>query len=694
VKLDSIVRWAFWSLPLRALLFVAIFLGAYGRSDRLPIISDYSNFARVVEVFGEASHSEMTNVSKPDFAYALASEIVRVAAGMAAAFLICHVCITLLLLLIARVRLVRIRTAKDFQGRFDEVSKMLADDFLIGEAWAAYAKTFVREQIKDQVRHFATVRPQAYLNASVARDHMFGLRLMPSIPGYFVGLGLLLTFIGLVIALSKAAHGSGTSADDMTASLKELLNAATFKFATSIAGLFASLVLALLFRSYAILIERGFERLCRTLEPRLIYLTSQDIALKSHAAILEQKALLQEMTTAQYMQKLGKALGDEVEKKFGPYAKSASDDRKQGLEELVRQFMETLRGAAGEEMTTLVEVLKTTTETLKNLRQDLSESGEKFAQRMDVASAAFAELIKKAGGDLGKVTDGGRDAIKEAIEALVRASETMRKQLEQNTGEAGAAALAALEVAMKNISESLAAQMEGFKVALIEFQNSIKASGRETKVDAEKVIHGTKGAVEDVTNSIRSSLGELLQTLRSDTERVAAALTSAEKTFAKVADAAKETVDQSNAAAGAFARVADQVDKSSRPLIESTQRIDGAIDVLSKSVSQLSSSIASSQGGMRDLTDALAGNVEKLTQNWELLSTKFDGADNSLGEAIRILAKETESFQERVTKFVVDIDNHLASSATTLNTVATTLNNGVEELSENFGALIKELQNK
>src|SRR5262249_23197257 len=137
------------------------------------------------------------------------------------------------------------------------------------------------DNVNDRVIRFATARPQTFFNSTLAREHMFSLRLMPSIPGYFVGLGLLLTFIGLVIALSKASHGTRASATDMTQSLRELLNAATFKFSTSIAGLFSSIVLSVLFRSYSILIDMGFERFCRALERRTSAITAEALAMKN-----------------------------------------------------------------------------------------------------------------------------------------------------------------------------------------------------------------------------------------------------------------------------------------------------------------------------------------------------------------------------------------------------------------------------
>jgi hypothetical protein len=74
------------------------------------------------------------------------------------------------------------------------------------------------------------------------------------------------------LALDKAAGSTAAgSAEAMTESLNELLAAATFKFSTSIAGLGASLALALIFRTYQIWIEGAFDGFSRALGRRMIF---------------------------------------------------------------------------------------------------------------------------------------------------------------------------------------------------------------------------------------------------------------------------------------------------------------------------------------------------------------------------------------------------------------------------------------
>ena len=104
---------------------------------------------------------------------------------------------------------------------------------------------------------------------------------MGSIPSYFVGIGLLLTFVGLVLALHKAALAvSGTDASDMQKATRELLQVATFKFSTSIAGLGISIALSFFFRVFTIVIEGSFDKFSRSIESNLRYIPPQSIAVE------------------------------------------------------------------------------------------------------------------------------------------------------------------------------------------------------------------------------------------------------------------------------------------------------------------------------------------------------------------------------------------------------------------------------
>ena len=695
MTLANIVRWIFWSPLVRGPLVIAAFFAGYVLSLRLPIISEQANPALVGSVLSEVARSNIENVARPEFAYALATEMVRVAAGFAVAFLFGYVGVALVLLFFARLRLSRQKSVQDFEANFGKISQTLSDDIFVNDAWLAFARTFVKDKTKDTTRYFATARPQAFFNASVARNRMFALRLMPSVPGYFVGLGLLLTFIGLVIALYKAAHGTGASADEMSRSLKDLLNAATFKFATSIAGLFSSLVLSFLFRTYSILIERSFERFCLALESRLRVVPAEFLALQTLHSQREQVALLQETTTAQYMQRLGQALGSEVGKAvkgtMEPFAQDVDRDRREGLEDLVRQFMEALKGSAGQEMAQLVEVLKETTSALKGMREDLAETGDKFAAKMAEASEAFVAIVKKAGGELGETTGSSRMAIEDTLTKLTQAAEDMRGHLEDYAAKAGASTGSKLDAALNEMHEGLKRQTQSFEASLNLVLEKVTSNATNAAGAATAVIEGTTQAAKDAADAVSKSIGDIATSLRSDMEHMSASMSSAEQAFASIARGAKETADQSNAAATAFGRVAERVEASSAPLLEVSRRIAASTETIAASVRTTSESLGSSHAAAQALAKALQDNLVELQLYWEQHEGRFEGVDKSLKEAIETLANETETYKRGLRDFVVEIDKQLGESVKGLAAVAGNLTEGADEIAENLGKLVDHL---
>jgi hypothetical protein len=70
--------------------------------------------------------------------------------------------------------------------------------------------------------------------------------LMSALPGYYTTIGLILTFVGLVVALYFAARGfrSG-NIDEARAAIIQLLNASAFKFLTSVSALAGALLISL-----------------------------------------------------------------------------------------------------------------------------------------------------------------------------------------------------------------------------------------------------------------------------------------------------------------------------------------------------------------------------------------------------------------------------------------------------------------
>ncbi len=207
------------SLLWRGLVRAVIFWSAFGAGlTAVAKFAPYSQWQHVFSVLREVSAGNIDHVSEKTFAFALSSGICQVAIAFAFAFFVSHVVLLRAAVRGAKGSLGPSDDISSFALAFDKISDRLERNAVVRHGWRQFATT-IREGTS--VRY--TVRPQSFINLADARGELFGLKMMGSIPGYFVGLGLLLTFIGLVLALDKAAGSTAAgSAEAMTESLNEL----------------------------------------------------------------------------------------------------------------------------------------------------------------------------------------------------------------------------------------------------------------------------------------------------------------------------------------------------------------------------------------------------------------------------------------------------------------------------------------
>lgn len=183
-----------------------------------------------------------------------------------------------------------------FRNRFPTISRALADNPVLGEAWRAFAVTLEpAPEPKDALGY--TRRPQEHFDDSLLLSTGFNMRFYQAVPNLLVGLGLLFTFVGLVAALHFASAGV-RSADVAAAqaALGDLLAAATFKFATSIAGLGSSILFSWREKAQLHRAQARILRFCHALEARTVPLTAESIGVAQLVELRRHSGELQRLT--------------------------------------------------------------------------------------------------------------------------------------------------------------------------------------------------------------------------------------------------------------------------------------------------------------------------------------------------------------------------------------------------------------
>jgi hypothetical protein len=167
----------------------------------------------------------------------------------------------------------------EFQSNYASIDSALLSNRATSIVWQEFRKTLIFRGSGEKTIILASARPSNFFNA---RSLLVQYDFVRSLPNYFVGLGLLGTFIGLIAALTFSTK-SLTAAVDQQAikeALNQLLTTAAAKFYISAAGLVASLVLSLLIRLTLKQLHTQVHRINDALQERMLLVSEQYITEK------------------------------------------------------------------------------------------------------------------------------------------------------------------------------------------------------------------------------------------------------------------------------------------------------------------------------------------------------------------------------------------------------------------------------
>lgn len=656
-------------------------------------------------ISGEAAATALGNLSELDFIFSLAYAIGAVAIAFTLCFFLLHVCVVVFTLSYHRSKIERLDGLDAFAREYDNsLYPNLLGSRLIGHAWREFDETLVRPTETGTLAIRNTVRPQSFINIGVARDRLLGLKMLSGIPGYFVAIGLLLTFTGIVLALYKA--GAASSAQDVTVmqqAMTELLQIASFKFATSIAGLGCSLVLSIVFKVYLIWIEGSFAAFCEAAEQKLKYVPPQSLALEMNEAAKEQRDQLKEINSDKFFAQMGRQLEPQIQSAFTAAMSpintsiSAALDRisetsQTGVTDMLSQFTNSVQSSAGTELRELAETLKAMQVTLAETQSGVKGSGEDFARRMNEA----AENLNRLVGDAAQTLDDGagrnRDDLAAIMAAMKTTFESANTQIETQLGSAAGMASGQIEEAMGRVLEKLEGQIGNLAGGLTSFDANLRDGLVQTQ---EQIQNAQAGAVQTVAaiaessaEAIRSGLAEAISTIRGEVERFETALRNSGSALSSQATAIGDATSQTRMVSDAFAKTANDVRVAAAPLIQSGEKIATATSSFEQSLNTAVQALSAGQDASGELATSIKQQGETLVDTWREYEQRFVRIDEALAKAVNDLAGATERQGETLGRYTADIDKGLAQAVTQLSSSLTDIQESVED----FGESVTELK--
>ncbi|MBV8888523.1 MAG: hypothetical protein JO305_02525 [Alphaproteobacteria bacterium] len=507
-------------------------------------------------------------------------------------------------------------TGAEFRRNLPRIDRALSRS-MFGAAWNEYRQCL--KEGDDGVLY--PRRPDEYLGLHAITSASFPARFFAAAHGYFIGIGLLFTFIGLVAALKFAAAGVASS--DLAAAkeaLNYLLSAAAFKFVTSIAGLGSSLLLSVAARSVTFAIEGAAHGLAGDLERAMAPIFTEILAYDQLAATREQVDQLERIgASLRAVPASGAAVPAGSEPRPSPSPVSDSE----ALERVLTAFVAELRGSAGMEMRQVATKLSEIGDAIGHMQHHIGNSGEAFADQLSLA----ASRLLSAAATLQESFDGRADKVGARIDALAHTF----AQSEAMFADAASRAARSMGQSVKGAGDEIAS-------GVVQATKTLLA----TSEALAQRLSGLLGGFDGFNASLGSQVGSM-------------------RDIASSLDRTKQALDDS---AGIWLRAA-------APVIAS---VEGSRQTTAE-LSQIADRVGTAQRNMTEMARAVAQVSDKATAVWDNYSTRFEKVDDDLQAVFEQLRGGTRAFGDEVMDFVGKLDASLAKSMDALSL-------GTEELRE------------
>lgn len=568
----------------------------------------------------------------------------------------------------------------------------------VAEAWGEYAETFVVTGNDDERRIQNCVRPSVFFNME---DLGFGPGGWRVVPGMFVSVGLALTFLGLISALSSMDLSNG----DSTAALNDLLTIASAKFIMSLTGLFCSIVFTIILRRRSGKVETALHHVCRAAERRLSFISLEDMASRQLKALDEQRNLSQRLCT-EIIEQLGKPLredlpntiGNSISAAMAPLLQQVGRAGADGMDDMVRSLSSRFSDDVGKALSIASERLMDAADRITQLSARMDQSSNRMGGEMEVVVGRMAQAVDDLRGAMTASARETAGSFADGAERMLAAMNNSLQAIRDNTA-AGAEAMTAaaaemkgaagrfreeLDVAARSGSTAVAGRMQEAGAAA---GNAIDAAGRgvleaftRTAAELQKIGQDMSGAVGrdlmsplvDLTTQMRQlvdATGENVTGMRRLSDGVRAGADAAAGAAGSFDTAARQLV----AAADPVRGTVERLEVSARMLNEATGR---AVETVTRSAEQTARSAAESLSAARDILggerQAVEASLEAVTAMLGQLrgqGDRLDDMDDKLGRAFQLYASEVESVLRSMEERVRDIHGPLQVALDTLREV-------------------------
>lgn len=584
-----------------------------------------------------------------------------------------------------------------FTQHFDELNAELqawrigpAPRSAVIEAWDEYAETTVVDTRDGQMIRRNAVRPTNFLNVE---DLGFGPGFLRILPGMFVSLGLLFTFLGLVAALDQLGNdlGKGAKSDDVVI---RLMTIASAKFIMSLAGLACSIIFGFWLRFCQGRLDKVLHGLCLTIERRLSFVSLEDLGFRQLEASIEQREAFRKIGMEMVadlkrpLDSLPAALSQSIVTAMEPVFQQVGQIGAQGMEGIVGGLASQISSSVGLALTRASDSLQDAAARIGSLVDRMNASSTQMGEGMQTALAQMASAIADLRTQVAATGEVASSTMTEGAERLLSVMNDTLDGIRSNTAE-GAGAMSKAAAEMRDAAISF---RDTLSTATAQSAADVEQRMREASSGAGQAMRDAFGKTsreiaqlgDDLSTTVGAQVIDRVQALATQFEALVGEVTSGVGGMRSASTSLRSGADAIAGAAVSFGGASREMVAATDPVRASHERIEAQIRQLAAAtndtaVTMTSSaqSVARSAAQVLEAAQAALGNeregirltlettrvvLAQLTRDAE----KLDDIDAMLGRALSGYSAQLEAALGTAQEHIGRMKDTLAPGVDTL----------------------------
>ena len=527
----------------------------------------------------------------------------------------------------------------------------------LAQAWRDFSETIIDES-SSPIR--STTRPIIYYRSATPR---FDGLIFAS--NTFVAIGLILTFVGLVVALHTAGPSMAGNVEQAKGALTLLLTVASSKFLTSIGGIGASLWLRFAEDGLSRRVKRQTNQICALLERGIIHVAPQRLIAEQLDVMKEQRDQLLSFNTDVAMQ-LSDRIGVKFQQAIAPVTASLAvlnDNMTSMSQGLGQGAAKAIEEASGGELRALGQTLATLGEHLESLGARVGESGEDAANQIRAAGADFSRAaadIREAFERLTSEVDGVGGKLAEQSEAAAKVQGKAMERILENMQESQTRSAATMSEAVKALqaagAEAAATLQKEVGAALAE---GVAESQRTFRVALDESGEALRGAASGLAKAVADAADQI--------ERTGAGFNRSGEHAARTAEALAEVTGEARSVASSIANAGEGFARAAAPVAQALQAISEAAGRIAGSIESGRELGSDALQGLKQLAEGIRETQSAAETAWRDYRARFEGVDKALEATATKLGETLGDSFKGFSDFARTFDTELGSAVSKLS---------------------------